>query len=390
MPRWSIVLGTVFVLLVGLALAVLPALAERQANRVAPHDRVEISPAAKRLHDTLTIADLHSDTLLWARDPLDRGDRGHVDLPRLREGNVAIQVFPSVTKAPAGQNYDSNSADSDMITGLVMLQRWPPRTWTSLLERALYQAERLHEAQARAPEQMSIVRSRGDLDRVLAERRNGSERLAAILATEGLHPLEGELANLRKLWDAGFRILGLQHFFDNELGGSLHGESKSGLTPFGEQVIREMDELGLIVDVAHSAPAVVDDVLRISPRPFLVSHTGVYGACESARNLDDARMKKIAERGGLIGIGYWDGAVCDPTPAGVVRAIRYAIGLLGIEHVALGSDYDGATQVHFDTFELAVLTEEMLRQGFHGAEIRAVMGGNVARFLREWLPSETR
>jgi len=147
-----------------------------------------------------------------------------------------------------------------------------------------------------------------------------------------------------------------------------------------------MMRLGVIIDVAHSSEATVDDVLGMIDRPVIVSHTGVYGACESARNISDDHMVRIAGAGGLIGIGYWEGAICDNSPAGIVRSIRYAIDLVGVEHVALGSDYDGATTVTLDTSELAVLTQTMLDEGFTEHEIRSVMGGNAVQFFLENLP----
>jgi microsomal dipeptidase-like Zn-dependent dipeptidase len=240
--------------------------------------------------------------------------------------------------------------------------------------------------EAAAPSELTILLRAEDLDGVLEARAAGGQLVGALLATEGLHPLEGELANVDRLFDAGYRMMGLQHFFDNELGGSLHGESAGGLTEFGKQVVRRLDALEIVIDVAHSSPAVVDDVLALTTRPIVLSHTGIHSACPTARNIDDARMRAIAERGGLIGIGYWDGAVCDTTPAGVVRSVRRAVELVGAEHVALGSDYDGATTVSFDTSELAALTHEMQLQGMSEPEIRAVMGGNLVRFLRGTLP----
>jgi microsomal dipeptidase-like Zn-dependent dipeptidase len=219
------------------------------------------------------------------------------------------------------------------------------------------------------------------------ERRNSSgPLLAAVYLIEGAHPLEGELENLDRLFEQGLRIVGLTHFFDNELGGSLHGVSGKGLSEFGKAVVRRAAELGLIIDVAHASPAMVAEVLEMSDRPVILSHGGVKGACDTARNLDDVLMRRIADHGGLVGIGYWDAAVCDITPAGVVKAIRYAIDLLGIEHVALGSDYDGATAVLFDVSELAVLTGAMLDARFSENEIRGVMGENVKQFLLENLP----
>ena len=130
----------------------------------------------------------------------------------------------------------------------------------------------------------------------------------------------------------------------------------------------------------------VRDVLAMTSRPVILSHGGVKGLCDQARNLDDDLMKEIASGGGLVGIGYWAGAVCDITPLGVVRSIRYAIDLMGVDHVALGSDYDGSTTVLFDTSELAILTQTMVDEGFTEAEIRAVMGENVRRFFLASLP----
>jgi microsomal dipeptidase-like Zn-dependent dipeptidase len=198
--------------------------------------------------------------------------------------------------------------------------------------------------------------------------------------------LEGKLENLDALFEQGLRIIGLTHFFDNELGGSLHGISGEGLNEFGRSVLRRANELDMIIDVAHASPQMVADVLALTDAPVILSHGGVKGVCNTARNLDDSLMREIADRGGLVGIGFWDAAVCDVTPKGIVKSIRYAIDLVGIEHVALGSDYDGSTAVTIDVSELSVLTQVMLDAGFTESEIRAVMGENVKRFLLENLP----
>lgn len=131
-----------------------------------------------------------------------------------------------------------------------------------------------------------------------------------------------------------------------------------------------------------------DDVLALTRRPLVVSHTGFRGQCDTPRNVGDALMRELAKRGSLIGVGYWDGAVCDVSPRGIVAAIRYGIDLVGEDHVALGSDYDRATEVPFDTAELAVLTQTMLDDGFTDTEIRKVMGGNMQRFLAAQLPPQ--
>lgn len=386
MKRTVLVLLGLAAAAVAAVFALLPGYLEKNINKVLPHEPYGVSAEAQENHKHLIVADLHSDTLLWARDPLERASRGHVDVPRLVDGNVAIQVFAAVTKVPPHLNYDRNTGERDQITQLVMLQRWPVATWSSLYQRALYIAGRLDRAATAAPDKLHVIRDQADLDMVLKARASGRQMVGGLLATEGLHPLEGDLANIQHLYDAGYRMMGLLHFFDNELGGSLHGVSHGGLTDFGKQAVGELERLGIIVDLAHSSPAVVDDVLAMAAKPVIVSHTGVKGTCDSARNLDDARMKRIAATGGLIGIGYWDGAVCDPSPASIVKAIRYAVDLVGAEHVALGSDYDGGTTVAFDTSEIAVLTGEMRKAGFSEEEIAGVMGGNVVRLLRRMLP----
>lgn len=363
-----------------------PGYLEKGLNQVIEHEAYEISDEARALHASLTAADLHSDTLLWHRDVLDHGNRGHVDIPRLVEGRVAVQVFSTVTKTPKALNYEENTGDSDQITGVVILQRWPIRTWGSLYERARYQAQRLDKVARRSDGALVFLRTRSDLESVLSARDNGIPVTGGLMATEGSHALDGSLENIQNLYDEGFRMMGLHHFFDNKLGGSLHGVSQAGLSDFGRDAVREMNRLGIMVDVAHSSEAVVDEVLLLSTTPLVVSHTGMRGACDSPRNISDDHMQRIAAAGGLIGIGYWDGAVCDATPAGVAKSISYAVNLLGHKHVALGSDYDGATSVFFDTSELSALTQALMDEGLSEEEIRAVMGGNQIRFFKKYLP----
>lgn len=386
MKRLMIAVLVLFVLAGAYVHWVLPGRIEGPRNVVLPHGPYAISEAAQRLHDSLFVADLHSDSLLWKRDLTRRSDIGHMDLPRLQEGNVALQVFSATTKSPSGQNYESNTADSDQITLLAVASLWPPRTWFSLYERAVYQLEKLHGLID--GESLVLVRSKRDLEDVVTRRESGDPVIGALYLIEGAHPLEGEIDNLDRLFEQGLRIVGLTHFFDNELGGSLHGVSNEGLTPFGRSVLRRAGELGLIIDIAHASPAMVAEVLALSSSPTILSHGGLKGACRTPRNLPDELMQAFAARGGLLGIGYWDGAVCDPSPEGIVRSIRFAIDLLGVDHVALGSDYDGTVATTFDTSELAVLTETMLRFGFTEDEIRKVMGDNVKRFLLENLPDE--
>lgn len=360
---------------------VLPQRFDARNNVVLPHEPYVVSEAARALHDTIPVADLHSDMLLWRRDPAKPQSRGHTDLPRLREGGVALQVFTAVTKTPPALNYDENSADKDALTLLMVAQAWPFRSWGSIYERAAYQAGRLDDLERREEGNFIFVKNKSDLQEALDQ-----GVLAGIYGVEGAHPLEGELDNIDRLYVAGLRVMGLQHFFDNELGGSLHGQSGAGLTAFGRDAVTRAVSKGLIIDVAHSSEQVVRDVLALTDKPVIVSHTGLNGHCDSPRNISDDLMKAIADHGGLIGVGFWDGAVCDPSIENIADAIVYAINLLGVEHVALGSDYDGTVTTVFDASELPALTQALMDAGLDESAIRAVMGENAVRFFLDHLP----
>ncbi|WP_309623572.1 dipeptidase [Novosphingobium sp.] len=362
-----------------------PALIESNMNRIDGKPLLAISPQAEALHRTLNIVDLHSDTLMWDRDLAAASNRGHEDLPRLIKGNVALQVFASTTKSPKGQNYDSNGADSDNITALVIAQRQPMRTWDSLLERSLFHAEKLDVAVSQSQGLLRKVTDQNGLDQLLAARGTPLRPVGALLSVEGLHNLEGKAENLDNLYAAGFRMAGLTHFFDNELAGSMHGLAKGGLTPFGRQIVGMMEDRGMIVDVAHCSHTCVAEVLKMARRPVVSSHGGVQAVCPVNRNLTDEEIRGIARTGGVIGIGYWDAAVCDTSPQAIVKAMKYVRDLVGIEYVALGSDYDGATTVRFDTSQLVQLTQALLDAGFTPEEIRAVMGGNALRVIHAGL-----
>lgn len=364
----------------------LPSLLDRKMNSVESPAPYSASEPANQLHQQLFIADLHDDVLLWERDLLKRYDFGHSDLPRMLEGRVGLQVFSTVTKTPRGINYESNSGETDNITLLAMAQRWPKETWNSLLQRALYQAHKLDEASANSDGRLVLIKTRSDLVDFVSAWQKDPQRVAGILATEGLQPIEDKLENVDTLYDAGFRITGLTHFFDNEIGGSAHGLEKGGLTPLGRQVIKRLEEKAMLIDLAHASRPLIDDVLAIATRPVLVSHTGVEGTCKGTRNLSDKHLKAIAATGGVIGIGYWDAAVCATSVEAIVKAMRYTAGLIGVQHVALGSDFNGTIHAPFDVTGLPQLTEGLLKAGFSHADITAIMGGNVQRVLLASLP----
>lgn len=376
-----VVLGISFLLILG------PAQTDKSLNTVLAHEPYVVSARAKELHDSLIVGDWHADTMLWNRDISRENDYGHVDLPRLRKGNVALQMFTTVTKSPEGLNYQQNAEDSaDNITKLALVQRWPSSTWSSLTERALYQAIKLNSFAASNPDELWLIRNRTELNSFLEKRGQNRGLVGGLIGTEGSHALDGKLENVQVLYDAGFRMMSLHHFFDNKLGASLHGQSQSGLTEFGREVIRKINQLNVILDVSHSSEQVVTETLAVSDKPVVVSHTGFKGHCDTARNISDDLMKRIAAKGGLIAVGYWDAAACGEHPSKIVDAIKYGIELVGEDHVSLGSDFDGSVTTAFDTGELAALTHYMLEADFSETQIRKVMGQNMLGFLQQNLP----
>ena len=363
-----------------------PAIVDRAANRVLNAPPYKAGAEAEKLYRDLFVVDLHGDPLLWDRDLNERLSHGAIDVPRLIEGNVGIQCFFIVSKSPYGQNIDRTEDDSDAITALSILQGWPRRTWDSFLERALFQSESLHRIAERSGGRLVVIKSKGDLRQYREARAARSDVVGGILGVEGAHVLEGDVKNVGPLFEAGVRIIAPTHFFDNEVGGSAHGVEKGGLTELGRQMIVDMEARGILLDLAHASPALFRDALSIATRPVVVSHTGVRGTCDNNRNLSDEQLKGVAATGGVIGIGYWDKAVCGNDAAAIARAIRYTVDRVGIDHVALGSDFDGAVPVPFDTTGLALIAEALLEDGFIDEDIRDIMGENALRVFEQTLP----
>ncbi|MGF1525079.1 MAG: dipeptidase [Leptolyngbyaceae cyanobacterium] len=386
--RQALSLGlALFVVLVCFVFAIGPSIVAKRFNSVSNVPLQPIEPASQTLHDSLRIADLHADSLLWGRDLSQAADYGHVDIPRLQQGNVALQVFTVVTKVPNPLLLEGNSDRTDNIIKLAILQRWPLPTWFGLAARAIYQAKQLQKLARRASGQFRIIRTQRDLQTYLVERDQHGVMTAGLLGLEGAQALEGKLENVDRLYNAGFRMIGLAHFFDTDVSGSAHGLEQGGLTPFGRQVVERMTALGMVIDLAHASSQTIDDVLQLTTRPVIVSHTGVKGTCEGVRNLSDRQIQQVADTGGIIGIGFWKTAVCGEDVNAIVEAIRYTADQVGVEHVALGSDFDGAVRVPFDVANLVQITQALQKAGFTEAEIRQIMGLNVLNLLEQLLPS---
>ena len=379
--------ATLIVVIIALALffGVVPTLLDHLINRKLPGTPLEVEASTDALHQTLFISDLHSDALLWGRNLSKAYNRGHTDIPRLIKGGVALQGFSVVTKTPFGLNIERNDDQSDMIFWLGLAQAWPPEALGSLLKRAERMAAYL-QSLAETQTDFFLIKSQKDLQAYVETRKIDSAILAGWLTLEGAQALEGKLENLEVLYDAGFRMIAPTHFFDTEISGSAHGVNKGGLTDLGRQWVKAMEAKSMIIDLAHASTQTIDDILAMATRPVMVSHTGVKGTCDNNRNLSDAQLKAIASQGGLVGIGFWPTAVCGESVDAIARSIEYTLKLIGAEHVALGSDFDGAVATPIDSTEMDQLTQALLNRGIDGETIGKVMGGNVRDFLLANLP----
>jgi len=380
--RWFFLLLVVILVAAWFAL---PGIVERRFNRTLRKPPYQPSAQAQALHRTLTVADLHGDSLLWGRNLLRRSTRGHIDIPRLVEGNVSIQAFTIVTTAPRKLNIYKNSDSTDQITAIAVFEGWPMSTWDSPRQRAVYQAGRLHKFADRSHGMLTVIHSRAELQRFLTNRQPG--QVAGFLGTEGAQPLEGDLGYLDSLYSAGIRMMAPTHFTDTAIAGSAAGMSKGGLTDLGREWVHAMESHHMLIDLAHVSPATLRDVTALATHPLIVSHTGVKGTCNNPRNLSDDELRAVARTGGVIGIGLWDTATCGSDARATARAIHYAMNIVGADHVALGSDFDGGITAPFDSSGWALLTDALLHEGISEQDIHKIMGENVVRVLLENLPN---
>jgi microsomal dipeptidase-like Zn-dependent dipeptidase len=383
---YKFIIGIVVTLLLlyYLTTLIVPSLIDKDHNKIRVNPPYQVSNEAELLYRSLDfVADMHCDALLWRRNLLKDNEFGHVDIPKMLKINMGLQVFTIVTKSPKGQNFDKNSGDTDNITSLYLAQGRPMR---SLTKRTISQCEELYRFEKKSKEKFRVIDSSKDLQVYINDKKELKNITAGILGVEGAHALDGKLENVQILFDHGVRMMASTHFFDNKLGGSAHGISGDGLTEFGKAVINRMDELNIIIDVAHSSPKLIDDILSITDKPIVSSHTGVKGTCDNVRNLSDKHIKAIANSNGLISIAMFEQAVCGRDAKATAEAIKYTADLVGVDYVALGSDFDGSVMTPFNLTGFPLIVEELLRLNFSKVEINKIMGGNIKRFLLKNLP----
>jgi membrane dipeptidase len=329
------------------------------------------SAEARALHTSYPAIDLHADTLMWSRwvgydiharhePPLWRAAfGGHVDLPRMRDGGMGAQFFGLVSVPIARR-----------VRGLARIVH--------------EQIEALEEAILRHPGRVRLVRTAADVEAAREENAIG-----ALLGIEGAHALEGELDNVDVFARRGVRYLGLMHFSSNEAGYPAYGRGRQdaeGLTPWGFELVRRCEAAGVIVDLAHLNRRGFLDACAVATRPPIVSHTGVLGAFEHWRNIDDEQLRAVADKGGAVGVIFCPRYVGGDGLEPVIRHFRHILDVVGEDVPALGSDWDGfivPTRELADPRGLPLLTDALLQVGVSERVIGKILRGNVMRVLAE-------
>ncbi len=326
------------------------------------------SPEARALHDLHPAIDFHADSLMWSRwvsydlharhePPLPLAAiGGHVDLPRLREGGIGAQFFGLVS-LPIGQRSGLARVIDEQIDALDAAITYAPQSL----------------AKVRTAAEIEVARAAG--------------KISALLGIEGGHALEGSLDTLDHFARRGVRYLGFCHFSRNDLCCPAYGSGRddnAGLTSFGRDVVKRCEELGVIVDLAHINHKGFLDACAMATRPPIVSHTGVVGAFEHWRNIDDSQLRAVADKGGVVGVIFCPKFLGGDGLEPVVRHLRHIIDVCGEDAPALGSDWDGfivPTRELCDAAHLPLLTDALLAAKFPVELIAKILRGNAMRVL---------
>jgi len=313
-----------------------------------------------KLHQSALVVDTHCDTILsimrGERSLGERSDQGHVDFPRLIEGGVGAQFF-AVYIEP---------------------QYKPDRG----LERALEVLDVLWREAESNPHQAEVALSAGDIRRIAAQ-----NKVAVVLAIEGGEAIGHSLANLRMLHRLGVRSIGLVWNERNLIADGV-GERRTGggLTNFGVAVIKEMNRLGMLVDISHLSDPGFWQLVEVCEQPFIASHSNARAVCDHPRNLTDEQIVALAKAGGVLGLNFAPAFVApqDVTLAKLVDHLDHIVGLVGPDHVGLGSDFDGigGTPIGLeDATTFPNFTAELVRRGYADDDIHKFLGGNHMRLL---------
>lgn len=365
----------------------------------------------RKLHEELLVADMHSDTVLRMLDGFDiakRDSTGHMDLPRIKEGGINLQVFACwlATQTPI----EECRAKVDLMIDSL-------------------------EAQVkRNSDQMAICLTASEAEKIIA-----SGRLATFIGIENGVAIANEISNLEHFYNRGVRYMTLTHTASSDwcISSADTAEPFYGLTDFGREVVKKMNELGMIIDISHASVSAVDEVLKLTSAPVIASHSCVYELADHNRNLTDEQIKAVAANGGVIGINFYNGylstrwsdlsdslfgtyrglidsirteypddrkkrreelgpmfddiekslsELAGVNVATVVNHIDHIVNLVGADYVGLGSDFDGVFALPDGLKDCSMMpnvTQELVRRGYSKDDITKILGGNFMRVFRQ-------
>ena len=403
----------------GLVVAGVCFLGPRAARGEKPAEQageIIVSDEARRIHESAILIDGHND-LPWAirsngsssftrMNIAEPQPKLHTDIPRLRAGGLKAQ-FWSVW-VPAGTRHDGKS-----------------------LSTTLEQIDIVRAMIERYPDTFELALTAEDIERI-----SGEGKIASLIGVEGGHSIENSLAVLRQLYDMGARYMTLTHsdtldWADSATDDETHG----GLTPFGEEVVREMNRLGMLVDLSHVSPATMKHALRVTEAPIIFSHSSARAIADHPRNVPDDVLRLTAENGGVVMVNFYPGFVVPSAAARgkealpLLRALKEKYGsdtdkirtemrnwalknpmdngsihivldhidhiakVAGVDHVGLGSDYDGIDKVPAQLEDVSTypkITQGLLDRGYSEADIRQILGTNLLRVMRGAESTATR
>jgi membrane dipeptidase len=322
----------------------------------------------QRIHKSMLLIDTHNDVTSKTIAGFDIGKAsttGHTDLPRLRAGNVGAQFFAAYVAASYVNGNNSAHRTLEMIDTI------------------------RHDIVERYPNDFVLALTAADIER--AHRRG---KIAALIGIEGGHGIEDSLRLLRDYYALGVRYMTLTHTNTNGWADSAGDIDKAGvthrngLTDFGKEVIREMNRLGMMVDISHVADKTFWDALEVSSAPIFASHSSCRALANVPRNMTDEMIQALAKKGGVVDINFSCGFLSSSESAtleDVVNHIDHVVKIAGIDAVGLGSDFDGircAPKSLDDVSKFPNLTRALLEKGYSQADIRKIYGGNVLRVMR--------
>ncbi len=356
---------------------------DKAVNRTAHPGPLPASARATAVHTDGPIVDLVVGSALF-RDSFVRGGGGHVDLPRLRASGFNIVGLTVATAWPDLRG--SLSRWHFRSLGLPVAAVESPRAIADWL------ISRIHRWVAESANQLLIVRSKTDLESCLKQ----GGPVGILIGVQGGQVLEGDLASIARLREAGVRMFAPAHVMDNALVGASTGRLAGGLSDLGREAIAEIEAQSIVVDLAHMSLAGISDAMPLLTRPFTLSHTGLTDVAggrslmrrysPATRNIPASLAAEIGAAGGLLGIVLSTQLLGDSTMDAAVRTISLAVESAGAEHVAIGSDMDGALKMLVDVEGIPALTDTLLSSGLATKTVAGVMGGNAVSLMRSALP----